>query len=94
MGPVLGLLARAKSLRGNWLDPFAWSSDRHLDRAMLMDFEALLHRIVTQLPTQTSDHTSFCEAVAAADNIRGYGPVRHAAMERVRARWQTLFTSG
>jgi len=89
MGPVLGLLARAKGLRGTWLDPFAWSVDRREDRAVLAEYEALLNRCLPHL--RASNLAQICDMARVPENIRGYGPVRHAAIVQARQRWHHLW---
>jgi indolepyruvate ferredoxin oxidoreductase len=89
MGPVLGLLARAKGLRGTWLDPFKWSVDRREDRAVLVEYEALLNRCLPHL--RPGNLAQICDMARVPENIRGYGPVRLAAIQQARQRWQQLW---
>jgi indolepyruvate ferredoxin oxidoreductase len=89
MGPVLGLLARAKGLRGTWLDPFKWSVDRREDRAVLVEYEALLNRCLPHL--RPGNLAQICDMARVPENIRGYGPVRLAAIQQARQRWQRLW---
>jgi indolepyruvate ferredoxin oxidoreductase len=84
MTPVLKVLARLKGLRGTWLDPFARTADRKLDRELLAWFEDLLERL-------GRDHGRIGQARAEeiltlVMEIRGYGPVREEAAEKVRER--------
>jgi indolepyruvate ferredoxin oxidoreductase len=65
MLPVLRVLARLKRLRGTALDVFRFSADRRLERSLLAEYEALLDRLVAELPAK----------------IRGYGPIKHRAAE-------------
>lgn len=77
MAPVLGWLARARKLRGSWLDPFRHSEDAELNRRLLADYEADLDLIVA---VGNRDATQ-----ALADwpaEVRGFGPVKKAAAER------------
>lgn len=76
--PWLGLLAKARRLRGSWLDPLRNSHERQLDRALLADYEADLDLIRSTRPASPS-------ALAAwPAEVRGYGPVREAALTRAR----------
>jgi indolepyruvate ferredoxin oxidoreductase len=81
MRPAFKVLARMKGLRGKAIDPFAHSADRKLDRALLDWFEAVLTHVERHFdPTRPEEAMSLLQA---AQEIRGYGPVRHAAAEKV-----------
>jgi indolepyruvate ferredoxin oxidoreductase len=82
--PVFGLLARMRRLRGTWLDPFARTADRKLERQLIAEFETLVDKL---LPTLEKDGTSTArELVGAFDEIRGYGPVKEEAAIEARAK--------
>jgi indolepyruvate ferredoxin oxidoreductase len=81
--PLLRVLAKLKWLRGTKLDPFAWSADRRLEREWLAHYERLIDRIVAEL-----DDSRLATAVQLAElprEVRGYGPVKSAAVARARA---------
>ena len=42
MRPLLKLLARMKRMRGTRFDPFSYSAERRLDRALIGEYEATL----------------------------------------------------
>ena len=73
MRPVLRMLARMRGLRGGPFDLFARSADRRLDRELIIWYEALIQRATTMPPDQAQ------ALLALADEVRGYGPVRHAS---------------
>ncbi|MBL8404232.1 MAG: indolepyruvate ferredoxin oxidoreductase family protein [Dechloromonas sp.] len=83
--PVLKLLAKWRSLRGSWLDPFRFSPEKTVDRRLLAAYEADLDLILA----------SSGKPAAAASlanwpaEVRGYGPVRQAAAEQAEARRDT-----
>ncbi|WP_102223767.1 indolepyruvate ferredoxin oxidoreductase family protein [Acidimangrovimonas sediminis] len=81
--PVLSRLARAKGLRNSWADPFRHTRDRKLDRDLLRWYEALLDRAEREFSQDTKE--MWHEVLAAPRDIRGYGPVREAEAESVRA---------
>jgi indolepyruvate ferredoxin oxidoreductase len=82
--PVFRLLARMRRLRGTWLDPFARTTDRKLERQLIAEFEALVDKL---LPTLQEEGTSTAiELLGAFDEIRGYGPVKEEAAIDARAR--------
>ncbi|WP_118138437.1 indolepyruvate ferredoxin oxidoreductase family protein [Oceanicella sp. SM1341] len=79
--PALGLLARLKPLRGTPFDPFALSADRRLDRDLLAWYERLLTQVEQSF--DPADPEPSRALLDAPSEIRGYGPVRHEAAERV-----------
>ncbi|HXE40308.1 MAG TPA: indolepyruvate ferredoxin oxidoreductase family protein, partial [Azonexus sp.] len=78
--PVLKLLAKARRLRGSWLDPFRHGPDKALDRQLLADYEADLDLLGAARGTP--------EAALKLANwpaeVRGFGPVRRTGAERAR----------
>ncbi|WP_146346553.1 indolepyruvate ferredoxin oxidoreductase family protein [Falsiphaeobacter marinintestinus] len=79
--PAFRLLVRMKALRGTAFDPFGYSTDRKLDRALLAWFETVLSYVETHRDPDTA-----IDLLAAPMEIRGYGPVRHESAEQVMAR--------
>ena len=85
---VFGLLARLKSLRGTPLDVFGYTKERRMERELIRDYErdmiwALDHLSDTNLP----------DVIALAslpDDIRGFGPVKEAAVRKSREQRQVL----
>ncbi|MBT3069891.1 indolepyruvate ferredoxin oxidoreductase family protein [Rhodomicrobium sp. Az07] len=91
MLPVLRLLARGKRLRGTWFDPFARTSERKAERALLADYETRIERL---LPTLTRANLSLATAYAAVpDIIRGFGHVKEANIAKANARYAELETA-
>jgi indolepyruvate ferredoxin oxidoreductase len=81
---LFGLLARMKRLRGTRLDPFGYGADRKAERKLVADYETLLDEIALRLRPDSYD-----TAVALAslpEQIRGYGPIKAAAIERAKLR--------
>ncbi|WP_170606808.1 indolepyruvate ferredoxin oxidoreductase family protein [Ruegeria arenilitoris] len=70
---LLRLLARFKSLRGTPLDPFGYSSERRMERALIRQYEKDMKEVLPKLTPETR------EAIAALArlplDIRGFGPV-------------------
>jgi indolepyruvate ferredoxin oxidoreductase len=82
------LLARVKGLRGTRFDMFGRSAERQRERQLIADYEALLDELKLRLRPDTYD-----VAVALAElpeQIRGFGPVKLASVERARARERQL----
>jgi indolepyruvate ferredoxin oxidoreductase len=85
--PAFRVLARMRRLRGHVLDPFSYSADRRLDRQLILWFDEVLAHV-----EQHFDRARPEDAMAlltSAQQIRGYGPVRHAAAEKVMAEVST-----
>ncbi|MCG2576102.1 indolepyruvate ferredoxin oxidoreductase family protein [Dechloromonas sp. XY25] len=81
MLPAMKLLAKARGVRGSWLDPFRSSADRAVDHRLLADYEADLDLILAQPGTPAA-------AVALARwpaEVRGFGPVRATAAKKAVA---------
>ncbi len=82
MRPALRLLARLRGLRGTWADAFAFSADRKLDHHLLDWFDGLMTEVArdyARLGPATAE-----SLLSAPQEIRGYGPVRHEAANRVQ----------
>lgn len=85
---AMGALAKMRGLRNTAFDPFRFSADRKLDRALLAGYEQLIDELVVRL-----DDTNHATALALAklpEEIRGFGPVREAAAEKANERRETL----
>jgi indolepyruvate ferredoxin oxidoreductase len=82
--PVLRVLARLKHLRGTRLDPFGWTAERRAERRLIEDYAALLDRLVAAL--RPDNHTLAVELAALPQQIRGFGHVKAANVERAKAR--------
>ena len=83
--PVLKVLAKARSLRGSWLDPFRFGPEKALDHQLLADYETDLDLIV--------QHRNRPELVALANwpaEVRGFGPVRGEAARKAAGRREAL----
>ena len=79
----LPLLARLKGLRGGPLDPFAATSERRTERALIAAYEANLDRLTAGL---TPDRLPLAIRLAQLPaDIRGYGHVKDKAVTAVRA---------
>ncbi|MFD2739112.1 indolepyruvate ferredoxin oxidoreductase family protein [Sulfitobacter aestuarii] len=86
MGRAFGLLARMKGLRGSWADPFSYGADRRLEVALIGWFEQVMDRVAQgDLERDTA-----LRLLSAPMEIRGYGPVKEEAAERVQAEVATL----
>ncbi len=77
--PLFRMLRHGKLVRGTPLDPFGYQAERRAERALIGETERSIDAAVAALRPETLD-----TAVALADipnHIRGFGPVKHAAMQ-------------
>jgi indolepyruvate ferredoxin oxidoreductase len=91
MLPAFGLLAKLKGLRGTAFDPFGRTAERRMERQLIADYAALVEHVLQNLRRENRD-----DAVALLSfygEIRGYGPVKEAAVKRVRAREAQMRTA-
>jgi indolepyruvate ferredoxin oxidoreductase len=81
-------LAKMKRFRGTRLDIFARSEERRRERGLIGTYEAMLGEVATSL---TAENRFAAIALAAApDQVRGFGPVKMAAMDKFDAQWPQL----
>ena len=88
LSPALGLLKHFKFLRGSALDPFSYHADRVSERALIVEYEQLIDELLPVLNESTFE--AACELAGAAGEIRGFGPVKLAAIERYRVKVAAL----
>lgn len=87
----LSILARLKGLRGTALDPFGYTAERRAERALVAWYDGLVEVMLGRLDTM-----SLPALVALAKmpmDIRGYGPVKDAAIRKVKAEVEDLLGS-
>jgi indolepyruvate ferredoxin oxidoreductase len=85
---VFRLLARLRGLRGSRLDVFGYTAERRAERELIREYRETLTAILSKLNRGNLDR-----AVALAslpEEIRGYGHVKEAAMEKAAARREEL----
>ena len=78
---VLARLARFRRLRGSWLDPFAHTAERRLERRLLAEYKAVLETIRGNLAAE--NHHLAVALARYPETIRGFGPVKAEAAARV-----------
>ena len=84
----LRLLARFKGLRGTAFDVFGYTAERKMERELIGWYEGIIETILTRLASETP--ADLLELAKAPMDIRGYGPVKEEAVEKVRARVESL----
>ena len=85
---ALAILPKLKMLRGTPLDPFGWSADRKMERALIQQYERDMDEALRNQKPETLD-----AAVALAElplQIRGFGPVKAANEAKAAKRREEL----
>ncbi len=88
---LFGPLSRLKVVRGTVLDPFGYTAERRMERDLIGWYEGLLAHCTAE--GAQADMDLWQAALAAPLDIRGYGPVKAAAAEKVRAKVDALLRS-
>jgi len=83
------MLAKMKGLRGTALDPFGRTEERRQERALIVEYEAGLDRLLARL---SADRLALAVEIAQApQGIRGFGHVKEASIGPTRARTEALW---
>jgi len=86
--PAFRMLAHLKRLRGTPLDIFGYTRERRVERNLIGWYESLLTELLPLLHAETVG--PLAEIAALPMEIRGYGPVKEAAVEKVTAKVSSL----
>ena len=88
MGRVFPQLAKLKVLRGTPFDPFGYTAERRMERALIKEYEADMTEL---LRIQRPDTRDAALALAALPlDIRGFGPVKDANARKAAKRREEL----
>src|SRR5690606_28989695 len=77
-------LARLKFLRGTALDPFGRTAERRMERQLVEDYFATIEGLLPKLDAGNVQLAA--EIASIPDQIRGYGHVKDAHLEKAKAR--------
>ena len=80
MRHLFPLLARLKKLRGTAFDPFTRQHERRVERGLIGWYLGLMAQY-----DPADDTDTWRSILGAATEIRGFGPVKMAAIESVKA---------
>ena len=88
---VFALLKFLNRARGKWFDPFGKTNERQMERALITWFD----RVLTSLPAPTTDEDlALIRTILSAPlEMRGYGPVKHAAVVKNQTHANALLTA-
>ena len=77
------LLTRFKFLRGTALDPFGYTAERRMERALPGEYSAMIFRHLDRAKPQ--DWPRLAVLAKSAELIRGYGHIKEANVAKYRA---------
>ncbi len=86
----LTVLARLKGLRGTRFDPFGYAAERRVERELIGWYEGLIEQVLGRL--DTAPLPNLIAIAGAPMEIRGYGPVKDAAIGKVKSNIERLLT--
>jgi len=79
---AFGILAKLRFLRGSLFDPFGYTAERRMERALIVDYRAT---ILALLPQLSSDNLDQAVAIARIpEEIRGYGHVKERHLKAAK----------
>ena len=82
MMPAFRLLAKLKGLRGTAFDLFGYTAERRTERALIGEYETLVDELLNGL--SPANHPLAVKLASLPDEIRGYGHVKDASIEKAR----------
>ncbi|MFT4255242.1 MAG: indolepyruvate ferredoxin oxidoreductase family protein, partial [Caulobacter sp.] len=77
------MIARMKGLRGGAFDVFGKTEERKMERGLIADYEVTLDRLVAAL--RPENKALALKLAEVPSEIRGYGHVKEAAVEKAKA---------
>lgn len=78
--PAFRLLAKMRGIRGTWLDLFGNTTERRMERALLVEYEAEIARMASKLDKENLSQV--IEFLSYPDKVRGFGHVRQNSLDR------------
>jgi indolepyruvate ferredoxin oxidoreductase len=81
--PVFRMLAKFKFLRGTAFDPFGYTAERKIERALVREYETLLEEIFAKLTPE--NHPLAVGLAVIPDKIRGFGHVKLRHLKTAKA---------
>ncbi len=88
MMPAFGVLAKFKSLRGTPLDMFGYTHERRRERALRERYLALAKELAGSLRPDNKE--AALKLANLPDQVRGYGHIKLAALDKFDAEWPGL----
>lgn len=88
---AFGILAKFKALRGTVFDPFGYTSERKMERALIQQYEQDLEAVLPRLNTDSKD--AIVSLARLPLDIRGFGPVKLANAQAAEVRRAALLSA-
>ena len=88
MLPVFKLLHRMKFLRGTPMDPFGYTEERRMERALIGEYERTVEELVKGLTPQ--NHALAVQIAAVPEEMRGFGYIKKRNVEAARKKRDEL----
>jgi len=82
------VLAKLRGLRGTRLDPFGHTAERRMERRLIAEYETMLDEILARLSPE--NHAIAVELAALPLEIRGFGHIKEANLQRTKVKEATL----
>lgn len=83
MMPVFRLLAKFRGLRGTPFDPLGYMAERRIERELIIDYRRMMTDVLDKV--DRGNLSVAIELAGAAQEVRGYGPVKHEAFEHYQS---------
>ncbi len=90
VGVVFKVLAKFKFLRGTVLDPFGYTTERKVERALIAEYEALIDELLAKL--SADNHALAVQLARIPEDIRGYGHIKTRHLEAARTKQTQLLS--
>ena len=84
-------MRQCPGLRGGALDPFGHSEERKSERALIVEYEALIDELLRGLAAEKI--ALAVELASLPEQIRGFGHVKEAALAVARVRRDQLLSA-
>ena len=88
---AFGVLAKLRRFRGTAIDVFNKTAERKMERALIGEYETLLHELVAQLAPH--NHAVAVELAQIPEHIRGYGHVKDRHVKAAKAKEAELLVT-
>ncbi|GAA5235910.1 indolepyruvate ferredoxin oxidoreductase family protein [Verticiella sediminum] len=81
---AFGLLAPLRFLRGTMFDPFGHTAERKAERALIEEYRGTMEHVLERL--EPANHDTALALARLPEDIRGYGHIKEANLERAQQR--------
>jgi indolepyruvate ferredoxin oxidoreductase len=82
------ILARLKGLRSGPFDPFGYTAERRMERALIAEYEQTVATLLAGL--SAANHAVALKIAALPEEIRGFGHLKAKSVDAARAKRETL----